>query len=174
MDKIQRVNDDRLDELELSIVQNLQPVECPLVHRFVNGMYIREIFMPKDALITSKIHLTEHPFTISKGKVAVCIDGDNWQEFEAPYTGITKAGTRRVLYVIEDCVWTTFHKIDRMKSDFNDLSETEIDKIVEEIENEIFETHINYLTGTDITKEYKNILANKNILENKNQELWQE
>ena len=139
MDKIQRVNDDRLDELELSIVQNLQPVECPLFHRFVNGMYIREIFMPKDALITSKIHLTEHPFTISKGKVAVCIDGDNWQEFEAPYTGITKAGTRRVLYVIEDCVWTTYH----LNPDNGQDLEAIEDRIIEKHVNELIEAHNN-------------------------------
>jgi hypothetical protein len=53
-----------------------------------------------------------------------------------------------------------------MKSEFNDLSEGEIEKIVEEIENVILEPHINQITGSDIGKEYKK------ILENKNNELW--
>jgi transcriptional regulator NrdR family protein len=53
-----------------------------------------------------------------------------------------------------------------MKSEFNNLSEEEINKIVEEIENKILEPHINQITGTDVGKEYKEILKNKN------QELW--
>ena len=67
---------------------------------------------------------------------------------------------------MEDCIWTTFHRIDGMKSEYNDLSSEEIDKIVEEIEDKILELHINQITGSDVGKEYKEILKNKN------QELW--
>jgi hypothetical protein len=66
-----RENDERVDELEHFMVENYEVIECPLVHRFTPGMYIREIFMPAGSLITSKIHKTEHPYTISKGKFAV-------------------------------------------------------------------------------------------------------
>jgi hypothetical protein len=106
---IKRVNDKRIDELELKMATEFPMVDCPLVHRFTNGMYIREIFMPKGTLITSKIHKTQHPFTVSKGVVSVKIDSGEWQTIEAPYTGITQAGTRRVLLIHEDCVWTTYH-----------------------------------------------------------------
>ncbi len=87
----------------------LLPVECPVKHIFTPGLYTREIFMPAGAAVVSKKHNTEHPFVISKGHVAV------WDQFkgtvflEAPYTGITLAGTQRVLVVIEDTIWTTFH-----------------------------------------------------------------
>jgi hypothetical protein len=80
---------------------------------------------------TSKIHKTQHPFTISKGRVMVCIDAGEWVEYEAPYTGITQAGTRRVLYVVEDCVWTTYHL---NPSNTEDLQEIE-DRIIEKHEN---------------------------------------
>ena len=162
-----RENDKIIDELEASIIQfpeNL--VEGPLTHRFTDGMYIREIIMPAGSMWTSKIHKTEHPYVVSYGKAAVSIDGQEWYEIIAPYTGITKPGTRRVLYILEDCVWTTFHRIEGMKSEFNDLSEEEIEKIVESIEDKILEPHVNQITGTDIGKEYKE------ILENKNKELW--
>ena len=56
INKIKRVNDARIDELELKMVTDFDHVECPLVHRFTNKMYIREIFMPKGTLVTSKIH----------------------------------------------------------------------------------------------------------------------
>jgi hypothetical protein len=160
---IERQNDERIDELEKAIVDNLPLIDCPLVHRFTDGMYIREIFMPKDSIVTSKIHNTNHPYTISKGKALVQIDGGDWLELEAPYTGITMQGTRRVLFVVEDCIWTTYHPIERMKLEYNDLSEQEKQNIVDEIENEIIEPHINYLTGTNIHLDYKNKLDNNKI-----------
>lgn len=128
-----RENDDRVDELELFMVENYETINCPLVHRFTPGMYIREIFMPAGSLITSKIHKTEHPFTISKGRVAVSIDGKDWEEFEAPYTGITKPGTRRILYIIEDCVWSTYHL---NPSDSQDLEEIEC-RLIDKRENNL-------------------------------------
>jgi hypothetical protein len=160
---IQRQNDDRIDELEKAIVENLDLIDCPLVHRFTDGMYIREIFMPMGAIVTSMIHKTNHPFTISKGKALVQIDGGEWEEFVAPYTGITQPGTRRVLYILEDCIWTTYHSIDRMKFEFNELGKEEVEKIVEGIIDEIIEPHINYLTGTNIHLDYKNKLNNNKI-----------
>ena len=123
--------------------------------------------MPKGSLLTSRIHITDHPYTVSLGAAAVSIDGKDWEHIVAPYTGITEAGTRRILYVLEDCIWTTYHPIHNMKSEFNNLSDDEIDLIVEDIENEILEPHINVITGTDITKDYKNILEN-----NKKEILW--
>ena len=76
-----RQNDGIINELEAAMLENLPQVECPLVHRFTEGMYIREIFMPQGTLITSRIHLTNHPFTISKGRVKVSIDGGEWVEY---------------------------------------------------------------------------------------------
>jgi hypothetical protein len=36
-------------------------------------------------------------------------ENDGLQMIEAPFTGITKPGTRRVLLIVEDTIWTTFH-----------------------------------------------------------------
>jgi hypothetical protein len=160
---IKRENDDRIDELEAAIVNNLQLIECPVVHRFTDGMYIREIFMPAGSLLTSKIHNTNHPYTISKGIAMVQIDVDEWIELSAPYTGITLAGTRRVLYIVEDCIWTTYHPIKKMKLSFNDLSDEEKQELVDKIEDEIIEPHNNYLTGTNIHLDYKEKIGNYKI-----------
>lgn len=158
---IERKNDNRIDELEKAIVENLELVDCPVTHIFTEGMYIRQIAMPAGSLITSKIHKTQHPYTISHGVAAVSIDGQDWCELSAPYTGITEPGTRRVLYIVEDCIWTTYHPIPNMKSDYNELSEEEKQKIVDGIEEEILEPHINYLTGTNMHLEFKKGINNK-------------
>jgi hypothetical protein len=160
-----RENDDRLDELEVAMLENFEPVHCLTTHKFTDGMYIREIFMPAGSLITSKIHKTEHPYIVSYGKVAVSIDGDDWNEITAPYTGITIPGTRRVLYIIEDCIWTTFHRVDGMTSEYNNLNDEEKEKIVEKIEEKILEPHLNYLIGTDIKTEYLKALEETKKIE---------
>jgi hypothetical protein len=83
-----------------------------LGHSFTPGLYSREIFMPAGSLIISRIHLWEHPYVISCGRVSV-YDGVDIVEISAPYHGITKAGTKRILYVHEDTTWTTFHITDK-------------------------------------------------------------
>lgn len=130
-----RQNDGIINELEAAMLENLPQVECPLVHRFTEGMYIREIFMPQGTLITSRIHLTNHPFTISKGRVKVSIDGGEWVEYEAPYTGITKSGTRRILFIEEDCVWSTYH----LNIDNCEDIDTLVDRLVEKHDNPLLE-----------------------------------
>ena len=113
---------DKVDALGV-IMQQFPKVDAPLVHLFTPGLYCRQITMPTDSLVISKVHTTEHPFLISKGVVSVWIDGEGVKKFTAPYLGVTKAGTRRVLYIHEECVWTTFHVTDNT--------------VVEEIEKEI-------------------------------------
>jgi len=84
-------------------------IECPIVNRFTNGLYTREIFMPAGSLVCSKIHKTQHQFIVSKGMVSVWCKDTGWTTFKAPYHGITEPGARRFLYNHEDTVWTTFH-----------------------------------------------------------------
>lgn len=99
-----------LDDFETALLASGAPlVDLPVTHRFTPGLYTREIFMPAGTLLTSRIHKTEHPYVITKGRVSVFIPGGEVQHLEAGYVGITKPGTRRVLYVHEDCTWLTFH-----------------------------------------------------------------
>ena len=108
--------DEFIDKVEKGLIE-YAPAECPLVHRFTKGMYIREIFIPKGTLLTSMKHKTEHPFVISKGEIAVMSANENKVIYKAPFTGITKPQTRRVLYAIEDTIWTTFHVTDKTNID---------------------------------------------------------
>ena len=80
----------------------------PLKHTFVDGAYVREIFMPKGTLVTSKIHKIEHPYFILRGDVSVLTE-EGVVRIKAPYYGITPAGTKRAIYVHEDTTWITVH-----------------------------------------------------------------
>ena len=95
---------------------------CPLKHTFVDGAYVREITMPKGMLLTSKIHKICHPYFILKGDVSVLTE-EGVKRIKAPYSGITQPGTKRVLYMHEETVWTTVHV----------TKETDLEKIEQEI-----------------------------------------
>lgn len=100
---------ERIGQLEAALVATFPAAECPVIHRFTPGLYIRETHLPAGAIITSKIHKTEHPFVITRGRVSVYSENDGVQHLHAPHTGITRPGTRRILVIHEDTVWTTFH-----------------------------------------------------------------
>lgn len=109
-----------LDVLEKTMFQ-LPQVDCPLIHRFTDGMYIREIFMPAGTLVTTLVHRTNHPFVLTKGKVSVWNDG-KVEHLQAPHVGITQPGTRRVIVIHEDATWITFHVTDL--TDPDEIAET--------------------------------------------------
>ena len=98
-----------VDDIEEAIARRLVLVDLPVTHRFTPGLYIREIHMPAGVVLTSRTHKYEHPFVISKGVVSVWSLDEGAVTYRAPHTGITKPGTRRVLLIHEDTVWTTFH-----------------------------------------------------------------
>ncbi len=128
-----------IDQVELRLMEIGSKVSAhgddidgvPVTHHFTPGLYAREIFMPARSIVVSRIHKTEHPFVVSKGRCYVYNEKGEAVEIVAPYFGVTMPGTRRVLYMIEDTVWTTFHP--------TDLTD------VREIEAEIIEPHLNPL-----------------------------
>lgn len=116
---ISKEANDFVDKIEVVMVNDMvdsgeyEVIECPLKHIF---MYAREITMPAGSRVTSKIHLTEHYFEVSKGKVTVRnFVGNEYFDIiiSSPFRGVTHPGTRRILLVHNEseCVWTTFHQI---------------------------------------------------------------
>jgi len=95
---------------------------CPLKHTFVDNGYVREIFLPKGMVFVTKIHKKTHPYFIMQGDVSVLTE-KGIIRLQGPFSGITKAGTKRVIYTHEDTVWITVHS----------TKETDLSKIEEEI-----------------------------------------
>ena len=100
-----------INRLEAEMAKH-PPCEYGLVHRFTLHMCSREWSAKAGVKCTTRVHRTEHQFIISKGKVRIWMDGKGWQVFAAPYHGITKPGTKRVLDILEDLIFTTFHATD--------------------------------------------------------------
>lgn len=88
---------------------SLPPVESPVECRFTPGLMSRQVLMPAGSAYRSKVHITEHQYVVSQGSCFVSENGGPKILLNAPYHGITKPGTWRTLFIITDCIWTTFH-----------------------------------------------------------------
>jgi hypothetical protein len=82
--------------------------ELPLEHFICNKTYTRQITLPKDMLLTGKVHNFDHVSILSKGDVSV-MTPDGINRIKAPATWISKAGTKRLIYVHEETIWSTIH-----------------------------------------------------------------
>lgn len=113
----------RLQELMLSRDDKLSPdTDCPVRHMFAPGAYAREITLPKGSLVIGKIHRHAHLNFISVGKVRVLTESGP-VEMTAPYSFVSEVGTKRVVYAIEETIWTTVHVTD----------ETDLEKIEDHV-----------------------------------------
>ena len=121
--------EDKLNNSELALSQKELHEKNPVKHSFADGCYIREIFNPAGDLLVTKIHKKEHPFFLMKGKMSILTE-DGVKHIQAPHHGITKPGTKRIIYTHTDCVFVTVHATDKtdvdeiekevIASDFND------------------------------------------------------
>jgi len=109
-------------EDEMKKEDQLPEEMTPVRHYFSNGMYARELFLKAGSMITGKIKKEPYLSILSYGAVLVATN-EGSQEVMAPYVEESKDGTKRVLYALTDCVWTTIHKTD----------ETDIEKVEQAI-----------------------------------------
>ncbi len=98
-------------------------VDLPVTHRFAEGLYARELFIPKGVIAVGKIHKHGHISIFSKGHISVMDEMGIVIEIKAPFSMVSIPGVRRVAYAHEDTVWTTVHAtylkdIDRIEEEF--------------------------------------------------------
>jgi len=114
--------EDKLNNSELALSQKELHEKNPVKHSFADGCYIREIFNPAGELLVTKIHKKEHPFFLMKGKMSILTE-NGVKHIQAPHHGITKPGTKRIIYTHTDCVFVTVHATDK----------TDVDEIEKEV-----------------------------------------
>ena len=98
-----------VDRVEYEMVSQFPETENPVTHAFTPGLYCRTMYMAGGTLATSKIHNQEHQYVIVSGSLSVWTKETGAVTIHAPFHGITKPGTRRVVYAHTDVCWLTFH-----------------------------------------------------------------
>jgi hypothetical protein len=110
MDIEARPGTSSVERLE-GFIQRMPQVGCPVRWYFAPGLAAREMFIPAGTVLTGAVHKTEHLNTISQGRIVVTTD-EGAREIRAPFTMVSKAGTKRAGLALEDTVWTTYHATD--------------------------------------------------------------
>jgi hypothetical protein len=115
------------------IVSTFPQVEIETKHYFANGVYCREIYIPRDFLIVGKVHKAEHFAMISKGRLRVTTH-DGVREFEGPHLMVSPGGTKRVLLALTDVIFMNIHR-----TDSRDLDAIE-KELIEDDETALFDS----------------------------------
>lgn len=102
-----------------AVMLTMPQVEMPVKHHFSQGVYARELFIPKGTVLTGKIHKYPQLNILSKGELSVLTE-DGIKRVKAPFHVVSPAGTKRIAFAHEDSVWTTIHGTEE-----NDLEKIE-------------------------------------------------
>lgn len=108
---------DKVNQAE-AVMKALPQVEMPVTHHFAEGVYGRELFIPKDTVLTGKIHKYSQLNVLVKGDISVLTE-QGVKRVQPPFIVVSPAGTKRIAYAHEDTIWLTVHG----------TKETDIDKI---------------------------------------------
>lgn len=89
-------------------LKEMPQVEIPVKHHFSLDVYAREVYIPAGAICVGKLHKYQQLNILLKGEISVLVD-DHVERLKAPYVLVSPAGTKRIVYAHDDCVWMTVH-----------------------------------------------------------------
>ena len=100
------------------VMEGTFEIDLGIVHNFSDGLYAKQMFIPKGYTVGQHEHKFSHLSILAKGKVIVKTD-DFEKEYTAPSCLEIKQGINHAIEALEDSVWFCIHATD----------ETNIDKI---------------------------------------------
>lgn len=113
-----------IEQVEAAML-NLPQADCPLVHRFAPGLYIRELTVPAGVFVVAHKQRTRHLNIVLSGKfIMEGLDG-NLQEMNAPLFFVAEPG-RKTGYALTTVVWQNIYATD--ETDIDKLEEMLLDK----------------------------------------------
>lgn len=102
---------DRVETLLAEMREHGLKAELPLTHLHTNGLYARELVLPKGTFAIGEIQKYPHVSVISKGEISMLNEDGGVTRVKAPCTIVSKPGVRKVGFAHEDTVWTTIHNM---------------------------------------------------------------
>ena len=88
-------------------------------HYFSDGLYAKEMFIPKGSIACQHKHNYDHLSVLAKGKVRVLFDNDVVKTYTAPACINIVKDVNHTVMAIEDSVWYCIHQTE----------ETDVDKV---------------------------------------------
>lgn len=139
----------KVDAVEVEM-KKLPQAECPVVHRFGPGIYIRELFMPAGTFAIGHYQRFEHINILLKGSVTMLNDDGTTTDMAAPFIYVSPPG-KKVGYVHEDMVWQNIYATN--ETDVENLEELFLDKTISDSPSDI--KRLEFIA----THDYRNMLV---------------
>jgi hypothetical protein len=115
-----------VERLESHMLQ-LPQAECPVVHHFGPGVYIREVTLPAGTFAVGHEQRHEHLNIMLTGKVAIISDDGSTKILQAPMIFVGKPG-RKVGLILETCIWQNVYPNTDEERDVDALEARWLDK----------------------------------------------
>lgn len=113
-----------VDKAEQLMLQHPQ-AECPVIHRYGPGVYIRELHMKAGTFAIGHRQKKDHINLLLQGAVLMVNEDGSTKELRAPLFFIGPPG-RKIGYVLEDMVWQNIYAT--TETDVNKLEDMFLDK----------------------------------------------
>lgn len=134
----------------------MDQVDCPVIHRFGPGVYIREVMIPAGTFAVGHHQNFEHMNIMLRGRVTVLNDAGGATELVAPMMFVGKPG-RKIGYIHEDVVWLNVYSTD--ETDVETLESTFITKSDAWLESQAAKNSMALLKNTVDSDDYSKVLA---------------
>lgn len=118
---------DRVESLLAEMRVNGLKAELPLAHFHTDGLYARELVLPKGTFAIGEIQKFPHVSVISKGEISMLNEDGGVTRVKAPCTIVSKPGVRKCGFAHEDTVWTTIHNMS--DSGFEDPANATVEEL---------------------------------------------
>jgi hypothetical protein len=92
-------------------------------NEFADQLYMRKMYMPKECVVISAIHHTEHFWFLLKGRILVTTDGEEIEHIAPCYEKSIK-GAKRLILSLEDSLFINVHKNPTNTKDMKEVEES--------------------------------------------------
>jgi len=118
-------------EEKMATLPNVKYAEdFPLRHSFVEGVYMRELYVPRGIVFITELHRDSYVSYLTQGMITMLVE-EGLRGFRAPAPMLSPAWTKRFVYVHEDAIWLTVHP--------NHVNTMDIDVLDKQIHAEKYE-----------------------------------
>jgi len=106
---------EKIEQME-DVLLEMPQVDIPVENLFVNGMYARKILIPRDTILTGRVHLADYVDIMLSGDITVATP-DGVKRFTGFNIFEGKQGRKRAGYAHEDTHWVTVHRTEIKDAD---------------------------------------------------------
>jgi hypothetical protein len=99
---------EKIMQLEEAIKRSPGQIDLQTNHHFSPGIYVRELLIPADTILTGKIHRHELMNILVSGTIRVTTD-DGVIELTGPKIYNSPPGMKKAAYAVTDVIWLNIH-----------------------------------------------------------------